>query len=75
MEVIIGIVIGVVIGFIFKTIFSRPKTIGILRVDRSDPEDGPYLFLELSSEEAAKSIKHNDYVTFKVDTTNYISQN
>ena len=75
MEIAIGIFIGVVIGYILKTIFSRPKVIGTLRVDHSDPDDGPYMFLELSSEESVKTIRHDDYVTFKVNVENYISQN
>jgi hypothetical protein len=71
MEVLIGIscfILGcVVTRFIFRT-----KPIGTLKVDESDPEDGPYLFLELSTNPNA--IKQKQYVTLKVDTKSYISQ-
>jgi len=29
---------------------TKRKVVGSLRIDRSDPEDGPYLFLTLSKE-------------------------
>lgn len=62
---------GVIAGSVSTWFLSRPKTVGALRVDRSDP-DGPYLFLELSkgiSEIASKS-----YVTLQVKIKDYISR-
>lgn len=62
---------GVIVGSVITWIIFRPKTVGALRVDRSDP-DGPYLFLELSkgiSEIASKS-----YVTLQVKIKDYISR-
>lgn len=55
----IGILIGgLVVAFIFR-IANYLKVVGKLRIDRSDPEDGPYLFLELSkSIDLFESKKH-----------------
>lgn len=50
---------------------TKPKKVaGILRIDNSDP-DGPYLFLELSSD--PKFIMKEKYITLKVNTDSYIS--
>lgn len=43
---VIGLVIGILIG---KTSDKNKATQGILNVDYSDPDDGPYLFLELNT--------------------------
>lgn len=74
MEVLMFLVFiaGLILGAIFTMILSRMRTIGALRVDRSDPEDGPYLFLELTS--GPEVIQHKKYITLKVDTRSYISQ-
>ena len=72
MEVLIGI-LCFILGFVMKIFIFRTKPIGILKVDESDPEDGPYLFLEL--EVNPNVIKQARTVTLKVDTKNYISQN
>lgn len=43
----IGFISGIIITFIIiRNFFSS----GNLRIDLSDPEDGPYLFLELTKE-------------------------
>ena len=69
--VTIMFVIGLLIGIIATTLFIRLRSVGTLRIDRSDPEDGPYLFLELTSrpEEVAKKA----YITLRVDLESYIS--
>lgn len=43
---VIYVVIGIVIGFIGAYAIRRKHPVGVLRIDKSDP-DGPYLFLEL----------------------------
>ncbi len=72
MEIVISFLVGIVIGCIIVMIFSRLRAVGSLRIDRSDPDDNPYLFLELS-----KDINRFDckkYITLKVRNENYISQ-
>ena len=76
----VAVAIGVVISFIFGHISGiditkktyRNRSLGTIRVDSSDPEDGPYLFLELNA--PPSMIAEKDYVMFKVNTESYISQ-
>lgn len=63
---------GVLIGAIATLIIFRTRSVGVLRVDSSDPEDGPYLFLELKSN--PQTIIKKKYVTLKVNPNSYISQ-
>lgn len=41
-------IIGVVLGVFISRLFLKKHTIGTLRIDNSD-SDGPYLFLELTT--------------------------
>lgn len=63
--------IGVVIGIAITMLIFKAFIVGTLRVDRSDPTDNPYLFLELSREMSDVSSKK--YVILKVNNRNYIS--
>ena len=65
-----ALIIGVIGGYILGKLNSS-KPLGTLRVDRSDPDDGPYLFLELKSN--PNKLTHGSIVTFKVNTKSYIS--
>lgn len=70
---IIIFLIGVSSGCVIAEITTRKKKpIGNLRIDKSDPEDGPYFFLELT--ESPYVVERADYVTLKVVAENYISQ-
>ena len=65
---LIGILVGVAI-----MIFGFKKLIvGSLRIDRSDPDDQPYLFLEMKKE--LKRVSKKKYIVLKVNIQNYISQ-
>lgn len=68
-------VLLLLLGFIFGGVITRiifgAFGIGVLRIDRSDP-DGPYLFLELSKDMSYFSNKK--YVVLRVNDKNYISQ-
>ena len=44
MELII-LLIGILIGLLIERYIFQEKQIGSLRVDHSDPDSGPYLFL------------------------------
>ena len=68
---LLGIIIGIIIGVIMTRKKHTNEPIGTLRIDSSDP-DGPYLFLELSSN--VDFVKNKRYVTLKVDTKSYITQ-
>lgn len=43
---VVYVVVGIMIGFVVSSIIRRKHPVGLLRIDKSDP-DGPYLFLEL----------------------------
>lgn len=47
MELMIGIFIGCVIGALVRGLWPKKKTLGTIRVNNSDPDEPPYLFLEL----------------------------
>lgn len=68
--IIIGCIISAIIGLVIG-IKSHSKEIGTLRVDQSDPYDGPYLFLELS--ENPKKLLDKKYITLKVNVEDYVS--
>ena len=68
----IGFILGLAVGYIIAKIFYKDEPIGDLRIDESDPEDGPYLFLELKTK--PKYFKHRNRVTLNVKAKNYISQ-
>lgn len=76
MEIIIGFVLGglcfMAVSAILRKFVFRKKTMGILQVDKSDPIDGPYLFLANCAH--PDIIAKEKYVTFKVEITNYLSQ-
>lgn len=64
--------LGFVIGFLSACIAVLRLKIGTLRVDQSDPEDEPYMFLELSKNMG--DITNRKYVLLDVRHENYISQ-
>lgn len=72
MEIAIAsFLIGICCGIgIFYVMFHK-RSVGTLRVDRSDPTEEPYLFLELTT--SVNNVISKDFVTFKVNTKNYIS--
>lgn len=71
MYFLLGLITGILLTIIFIKYFLKPKIIGTLRVDQSDP-DGPYLFLELN--ESIEKIIHQKKVVMNVNAKNYISQ-
>ena len=70
MSLIIIFVIGILVGCIITLSIFRMRTVGSLRIDTSDPDDGPYLFLELSRDVSV--VYQRKYVTLKVNTKSFI---
>lgn len=64
--------VGVSLGVSIASIIFRSHFIGDLRIDNSDPEDGPYMFLELSKR--IGDISSKKYVVLKVKLENFIPQ-
>ena len=72
MEIIICFCVGIIVGIILHIVFSQIKSVGTIRVDHSDPDSGPYLFLEIKHGGMEK-IKKKKYVVLKVNLKSYIS--
>lgn len=73
MELVIVLITGILIGVALSQFIFQEKTIGSLRVDNSDPDSGPYLFLELNRD-GAEAIYKKHSIRLHVDLKNYISQ-
>lgn len=67
-----GFLMGFGIGQIVRDMITRKTIDGVLRIDHSDPNDRPYIFLELKSD--PEVIGKHKFVTIEVSTKNYISQ-
>lgn len=74
MEILIAVIISSIVSSLI-TIWLRKdykKVVGTLRIDSSDPEDKPYIFLELNK--GVGDISRRSVVTLKVSTKSYLSQ-
>lgn len=69
---IICLIIGILIGLLVSGFIFKDKPIGSLRVDSSDPDSGPYLFLEVDSG-GMSDIYKKQYVRLRVEIKDYIS--
>lgn len=65
-------ILGVLIGSIITQIVLRSISIGNLNIDRSDPYESPYMFLELHKD--VRYLLRKKYVTLTVTKENYLSQ-
>ena len=65
----IGLVVGIAVASIVSYIIRRCSCVGTLRVDRSDPDDGHYLFLELQN---MSDVVNRRYVTFRVRIDDFL---
>ena len=72
MEIFIACLLGCLFGCVITVVVFRVKHIGTLRIDSSDPYEGPYMFLELKKD--VGNIGRKKYVILKVNTKSYISQ-
>lgn len=69
---IIIYLLGLSAGYVISDLILKSKVNGSLRVDNSDPDEPPYLFLELK--ESPEVLKRKKYVTLDVEVKNFISQ-
>lgn len=65
-------VVGAVMGYILAKGLSRPKTIGTIRIDRSD-DDGPYMFLEL--DEPVSAFSNEKHVCVEIKNEDFLPRN
>lgn len=73
MGYIILLIVGVLIGVFLAGFIFRANSSGELRIDCSDPADGPYFFLVLDRE-SVQSIHKRKVVTLTVNSKDFISQ-
>ena len=64
MEIAIAVLIGMFIGMFACAWRIRAKTLGTIKMARSDPDEPPYLFLELKT--SANDIMDHKIVMFEV---------
>ena len=70
---IMGIIVGIMLSCIFLRFFIQSRNIGDIRMDCSDPDSPPFLFLEIRRSKR-HLIKGDKYVIARIKTKNYISQ-
>lgn len=70
MEIVIAVIVGIIIGAVITCLVFGAFGVGNLRVDQSIPEDGPYLFLELTKNVSA--ILKKKFVILKVRAEDFI---
>jgi len=66
-----GLILGIVAGYCLSKHVLQDELVGTLRVDRSDPDEPPYLFVELEPNGMSK-INEMKTVRFKVNLESYI---
>ena len=70
---LIILLIGVAIGLIVGRVILTGKTMGRLRIDRSEPDEPTRLFLELKGVTPDMIAKYK-FVTFEVINKSYLSR-
>lgn len=70
--IILAFLGGIGIGLLFSKAWTDKNIIGNLRIDRSDPAEDPYLFLELFN--GVHTFSDKKTVHLKVRAENYVSQ-
>lgn len=74
MDCMIWIIAGLAVGLIFGYLVGKhykKVPVGTLRVDRSDPTEAPYLFLEIEHG-GVERIEREKEVLFRVDLNSYL---
>ena len=67
------LLVGFGIGWLGANVTRRRKPVGVLRIDTSDPGEGAYMFLELTT--SVEAVSKRKAVLLKVRNESYISRN
>lgn len=70
MVYVIAFGMGMVAGIIIFSVITFSKRMGNLRIDMSDPDDKPYLFLELKGD--IRKLCHKKQIILRIKKENYI---
>ena len=71
MWIVLALIGGILVGVAASAVYFRARTIGLLRGDRSDPSEPPYLFLEV--EKNPDALQHGRLVVLRIRKENLIS--
>ena len=71
MWIVLALIGGILVGVAASAVYFRARTIGLLRVDRSDPSEPQYLFLEV--EKNPDALQHGRLVVLRIRKENLIS--
>ena len=69
MEIVL-VLAGVVVGLAISLVINHYRSVGALRIDKSDPTDNPYLFLEIKK--GVGDIGRKKFVIFEVKREDFI---
>lgn len=70
---IIMLIIGQITGYL-RGLKNRKEIFGTLRIDHSDIEEPPYLFLELKGH-TVDDISRQKFITFAVEQKDFLPRN
>ena len=70
---IISLIVGQIIGYL-RGLKNGKEILGTLRMDHSDIEEPPYLFLELKGH-TVDDISRQTFVTFAVEQKDFLPRN
>ena len=77
MALVVGVLIGVIVGILIGTGRMRKaieeRSVGHLRIDRSEPDELPRPFLEVMGT-TIDSISQKDFVVLKIINESYLSR-
>jgi hypothetical protein len=67
-----ALAVGTLFGSVIAAaVLNKKKAVGTLRFDTSDPDEDPYMFLELKRDNVP-AIMGKKYVVLKVNTESYL---
>lgn len=70
----ISFILGTIVGFVTFAVVCVRRRVGVLRIDTSDPDDEPYLFLELNNNINPHILRRYKFVVLDINPESYISQ-
>ena len=71
--VIIGVIVGILVGIGRMKKAVEERSVGHLRIDRSEPDSPPKAFWEIVGT-SIESVSKKDFVVLKVINENYLSR-
>lgn len=69
------VLVGFMLGLVASRLLQRRRYAGVLRLDRSDPDEAPYLFLLVEPNGGMDRIMRGGEVIFKAETKNFVARN